>query len=451
MGRLPVIAIFDVGKTNKKVFLFDEGYHIVFEESVQLPETVDEDGFPCENVQLLTEWIETTFDRLDHSKDFFIKAINFSAYGASFVHLDEQHKPITPLYNYLKPYPRKLQNHFYQNYGGESAFALQTASPVLGNLNSGMQLYRLKYEQPSVFDRIQYSLHLPQYVSFVITEKTVSDITSIGCHTNFWHFEKNNYHDWVHVENIFPKLAPVHSSDQIIDTGKKLLSGIGLHDSSAALIPYHVCFNEPFALISTGTWCISLNPFNHTTLTAEELLKDCLCYMSHQGKPIKASRLFAGHEHEQQVKRLGQHFNKATDYYKTVQFNPAVISLPAATLGNQYVSFTEKELSQFDNYEVAYHEFMLDITMQQFTSTQLVLKGAPVNKLYVDGGFSTNPVYMNLLAIHFPDIEIYAGSIAQASALGAAIVLHEKWNNEVLPNNIIDLTLYKSSAPLYHI
>ena len=47
--------------------------------------------------------------------------------------------------------------------------------------------------------------------------------------------------------------------------------GIGLHDSSAALIPYLVNFSMPFVLISTGTWCISMNPFSKTALTAEEL------------------------------------------------------------------------------------------------------------------------------------------------------------------------------------
>ena len=55
--------------------------------------------------------------------------------------------------------------------------------------------------------------------------------------------------------------------------------GVGLHDSSAALIPLSASFNEPFILLSTGTWCISLNPFNHTMLSDYELNQDCLCYL----------------------------------------------------------------------------------------------------------------------------------------------------------------------------
>jgi len=55
--KLPVILIFDVGKTNKKLLLFDEDYKIVYEQTVQLKEIEDEDGFPCEDVFALTNWI----------------------------------------------------------------------------------------------------------------------------------------------------------------------------------------------------------------------------------------------------------------------------------------------------------------------------------------------------------------------------------------------------------
>jgi len=42
--------------------------------------------------------------------------------------------------------------------------------------------------------------------------------------------------------------------------------GFGVHDSSAALIPYLKAQKNPFLLISTGTWSISINPFNKEKL-----------------------------------------------------------------------------------------------------------------------------------------------------------------------------------------
>src|ERR1700744_5004164 len=252
---VPVIAIFDVGKTNKKLFLFDEHYKIVFEKSARFTETTDEDGDPCENLESLRLSVFESLREVFKLKEFSIKAINFSTYGASFVHVDEHGKAIAPLYNYLKEFPADLKEQFYDTYGGEAKLARETSSPVLGNLNSGMQLYRLKYQKPELFAQIKYSLHLPQYLSYLLTGKFYTDITSIGCHTGLWDFEKNDYHAWVYREGIAEKLAPIVSSDGVLQgnaAAHEKLVGVGLHDSSAALIPYLVNFTEPFVLISTG-------------------------------------------------------------------------------------------------------------------------------------------------------------------------------------------------------
>ncbi|HTF31747.1 MAG TPA: FGGY family carbohydrate kinase, partial [Flavitalea sp.] len=183
---MKVAAIFDVGKTNKKLLLFDEHYHLVYENSMQLPETVDEDGFICEDIHALTDWVISGFEQLSALSGYQVAALNFSAYGASFVHITRSGDPCAPLYNYLKPYPSHLQQQFYNRYGGEEAFSRCTASPILGSLNSGMQLYRLKYEQPEIFSTIRYSLHLPQYLSYILSGKPATDITSLGCHTGLW-------------------------------------------------------------------------------------------------------------------------------------------------------------------------------------------------------------------------------------------------------------------------
>jgi len=83
-----VIAIFDIGKTNKKLLLFDEHYNVVHEESRQLNEVKDEDGFACEDVELLTQWVNDSFESLLKDDRFQIKAINFPGYGARFVMCD---------------------------------------------------------------------------------------------------------------------------------------------------------------------------------------------------------------------------------------------------------------------------------------------------------------------------------------------------------------------------
>ena len=449
-----MIAILDIGKTNKKCFVFDADYRIVFEKTTQLPETADEDGDPCEDLGLLKNWVLESTREILADERFQIRAINCTTYGASFVHLDAEGRPLAPLYNYLKPFPPDLREQFFDTYGDESKIALETASPMLGHLNSGLQLYWLKHRKPKVFTQIKWSLHLPQYVSFLITGKespgdcpgdcaasdlkssggtVLSEITSIGCHTMLWDFRKNDYHDWVKAEGIADKFPPmVKSGDDLksgpianhqspINQSTNHQIGSGLHDSSAALIPYLASFDEPFVLISTGTWCISLNPFNDAPLTPEELAQDCLCYLTYEGKPVKAARYFGGHEHEQAVKKIATEFGLPEDFYKGGK-------VPATSAAG-----------------MAYLDFMRRLVEKQAASTRLAVGNSPVRRIFVDGGFSKNEIYMSLLAGAFPEMDIFAAEVAQATALGAALAIHTCWNPNPLPLHLISLKKY--SAP----
>jgi len=435
MNPIPVIAIFDVGKTNKKLFLFDEDYHIVFERSARFAEINDEDGFPCEDIELLKNWLLDLMNEISQMPQFHIKAVNFSAYGASLVFLDGQANCIPPLYNYLKPYPEKLGEQFYATYGDKEKFSLQTASPALGCLNSGLQLYRIKYEKPELFSKIKYALHLPQYLSYLLTGQKFSDLTSIGCHTTLWDFNRNDYHKWVFDEGVANKLAPIQSAGTLIQT-PNYKAGIGLHDSSAALIPYLMSFKEPFVLISTGTWSITLNPFNQSPLTIDELKNDCLNYLQYNGKTVKASRFFIGPAYEDGLKQLSARFNADIAKYANLDYSR---ELEKQLTGQQ---FDQENLSEKTLSQLAYYELIADLVERQKFSTDLVLAGTKVSHLFVDGGFSQNQVFMNMLTRAYPNLKVYSAFIPQSTALGAALAVHEYWNDAPVPLQLIQLKYY---------
>jgi hypothetical protein len=50
---------------------------------------------------------------------------------------------------------------------------------------------------------------------------------------------------------------------------------------------------------------------------------------------------------------------------------------------------------------------------------------------------------MQLLALSFPGIEVYAASVAQASSMGAALAIHKKWNSLPVPVDMVRLKYYK--------
>ncbi|MFT4860430.1 MAG: sugar (pentulose or hexulose) kinase, partial [Algoriphagus sp.] len=237
MEKLRVTAIFDIGKTNKKFFLFDENLREVFQTYSRFEDLADEDGFPAENLPAMSKWMIETFQAALALPEFEIKRLNFSTHGASFVHTDAAGNPATPLYDYLKPFPEELLANFYSENGGKMNFCRATSSPPLAMLNSGLQIYFVKYAKPEFFKHVSHCFHLPQYVSFLFTGEKTSDYTSIGCHTGLWDFEKNDYHDWVDRENIRELLPPIKSGKTILKTKPELGSipcGIGIHDSSAA-------------------------------------------------------------------------------------------------------------------------------------------------------------------------------------------------------------------------
>ena len=107
-----------------------------------------------------------------------------------------------------------------------------------------------------------------------------------------------------------------------------------IHVSSSALLPYLRAEQKPFLLISTGTWSITLNPFNQALLTDEELEQDCLNFLRLDGQAVKASRLFLGKEYKTQISSLLAHFAAPRQAHKEMAFNPAICQ--AISTRNQY-------------------------------------------------------------------------------------------------------------------
>ncbi|WP_304238414.1 FGGY-family carbohydrate kinase [Jiulongibacter sediminis] len=424
---MKTIAIFDIGKTNKKLLLFNEKYEVVYQYAEELAETEDEDGFPCEDLAALQVFLKTSFEKVQKDPSFEIVAVNFSGYGASFVYLDENGAELGPLYNYLKPFSEGLRNQLIQDYGSEESLSPETASPFLGNLNSGLQPYRLKNEKPDFFRKIKNALHFPQYLAYTFGAAPVTELTSIGCHTRLWDFKKNQYHQWVQKEGLADLFPPIQVSDTVFEKNG-LLVGVGLHDSSSALIPYLKSFSEPFILISTGTWSICLNPFNASPLTEEQLQQDCLSFISFEGHQVKASRLFAGQMHEDAVNTIAKYFEVKKDFFKSLR--PKEIESKR--------SFEKIELNNFKTPEEAYTAFMEDLIEKQIHALKLILT-PEIKQIFIDGGFSKNHFFLKGLKEAFPEIQFYAAELAQASSLGAALAIHDKWNDKTMPTDLISL------------
>lgn len=449
-----VIAIFDVGKTNKKLLLFDYNLKLVLEQEIRVAERFDDDGFESDDIELVEKWILESIQKLVHSDKYDLTALNFATYGATIVYLDESGKRIGPAYNYLKPIDEKIPERLYRRYGGQDEFCRRTASPALGMLNSGIQILWLKTAKPGIFDKVKYVLHLPQYLSYLVTGKICSEHTSIGCHTGLWDFDNMKYHPWVADNDLnLPEPVPVGTYTEVTIDGKKINVGIGIHDSSSSLAPYFSGNRGKFLLISTGTWCISMNPFNNEKLTVEQLDNDCLCYMSITRQPVKSSRLFLGNMHDTGVRMLNEHFRTTESFYKNVKYDPDLIRM----LANRYHgdrraffqsgpgsrAFREKiDLFDFKSFDEAYHQLMSELADLAQEAIKLILPDKDdIGNFYITGGFAKNRIFLKLLAKMFSSRKVYTSMISNSTALGAALVIYKSLD-EKEPELNLGLTEY---------
>ncbi|WP_136482881.1 FGGY-family carbohydrate kinase [Cognatitamlana onchidii] len=441
-----VTAVFDIGKTNKKFFLFDKDFKEVHKEYTSFDEIEDEDGHPTENLPALKKWLKEVFDRILEKKEFDVKAINFSTYGASFVHVDENGEPLTPLYNYTKPLDESIINSFFEDYGPREDFLKTTGCADLSMLNSGLQLYWLKKSKPEVYSKIKYSMHLPQYLSYVFTGIPLSEYTSIGCHTALWDYSKKDYHSWVYKEGINKILPPIVSTETSINmnyNGNRIKIGVGIHDSSAALLPYARSVKKKFVLVSTGTWSISFNPFTENPISTDTDDKDAINYMRINGRPVKAARLFLGNEYKIQVEKLNAKFGVDDDYHRNVKFDYDIYSELTKNFKKSFKweSLEDKTMPSettivFNNYEHAYHQLMLELVQLQIDCINRAIGNDTISRLYVDGGFSDNDLYIKLLSHEFRDKKLRTTNASLGSALGAAISISDtKLNSKFLKKN----------------
>ncbi len=430
-----VTAVFDIGKTNKKLLLFDQNFQLVFEQEEKFEETFDDDGFPCDDITRIENWLHQSIDELSQSKEYNLKAVNFTTYGASVVYLGEDGKCVSPLYNYLKKMPESIPLEIYEKYGGKTEFCRKTASPEMGMINAGLQVYWFKKTKPEQYAKVKHILNFPQYLSYIFTGKLVSDYTYVGCHTTMWDFDKMEYHTWLKREGIMlPQPISSKTTYPLTINGKTIKFGLGVHDSSASLVPYFKESKEPFVLCSTGTWVVIMNPFNNEPLTIDQLQNGCLCYLSTEMEQVKSSLLFLGYVHDVNVEKISGHFNVEKDAYKKVPLSPDLITEPTGDFSDRRVFFANGlppdhvdervDLSQFRSFDEAYHRLMTDFTQIAWEGLQMVFpKNDQTKTVYVSGGFNRNEIFIHLLKKWLPGKKIIASEVKNATALGAVMVM----------------------------
>jgi L-fuculokinase len=72
------IATFDIGKTNKKLIVFDEQLNPLFEDKAQIGEVV-RNGILCDDAERIVAWLKSSFRNA--VRKYNMKALSVTTHG----------------------------------------------------------------------------------------------------------------------------------------------------------------------------------------------------------------------------------------------------------------------------------------------------------------------------------------------------------------------------------
>jgi hypothetical protein len=166
--------------------------------------------------------------------------------------------------------------------------------------------------------------------------------------------------------------------------------------------------------------------------------------MSITRQPVKSSRLFLGHLHEVAVSMLAGHFGVQPDKFKLVK--PDKILLETCRKRNAEKRFFfdmlpySRELKDkydffvFKSYEEGYHQLMVELAELTIEAIDLIMPATDdIENIYITGGFSKNLLFLRLISDSYPSKNVYTSEIANATALGSALVIYNRLNPRIKP------------------
>jgi sugar (pentulose or hexulose) kinase len=297
------IAIVDVGKTRSKVSLWsEEGTLLQALDRGNL--SVERDGLAQLDVSGIAEWLTTALARMAGQAE--IKAIVPVAHGAAAVLVDAD-AAVCAL-DYEEPPPPDIVAAYDRE---RDTFNLTLSPRLPGGLNLGVQLFWLEQLFPELWPSRGRVLLWPQYWAHVFSGGMVSEVTSLGCHSDLWRPYDHRHSDLALRRGWVEPLGPLAPAGEPIGriagalaraTGlpRQCLVYCGLHDSNAALCDAKgmaELAGGPFSVVSTGTWFVCMSA-GASRLPTYDPTTDMLANVDVDGEPTPTARFMGGRDYE---------------------------------------------------------------------------------------------------------------------------------------------------------
>lgn len=414
------IAVIDIGKTNAKLALVDAT--TLAEVAVVTRPNRVLSGPPWPHFDLDGHWEFITATLRQFQTEHGIDAISVTTHGASAVLLDAQGNLAAPMLDYEHTGPDALAAEYDAI---RPPFAETGSARLPAGLNVGAQLHWQFATDPDLRARVATVLTYPQYWGYRLTGEMATDVTSLGCHTDLWNPWQGGLSSLAATLGIADRIAPPCKPADVLGTLRPAVAAltglpvqtpvmVGIHDSNASLYPHIAGRTGAFAVVSTGTWVVSMAVGGNPVML--DPARDLLVNVNALGAPVPSARFMGGREYET-IRSGSETPPDATT--RDAVLAGGVALLPAVEpasgpFAGRVMRWTAQPATD------AQRDLALSYYLALMTDTCLTLIGAG-GPAIIEGPFARNRDYLDMLASLRP-AGIEVAQSATGTSVGAAML-----------------------------
>ena len=434
------VAVFDVGKTNIKVVVFDAAGRVAAERgcaNIPLPPNA---RWPYLKLDTEGAWAFLIGALRELGAQFPIEAISIAAHGAAGVLVTDDDEALPAM-----DYEFAGCDDVAAEYEKVRPPFEETQSPNLTRgLNLGKQVFYFQRRYPAEFAAARAFLGYPQYWSWRLSGVAATEFTAMGAHTDLWRpYEgrPSSMVDKLGWRRLFPDMRKAWDTLGTIKPEVAAATGLapnvrvicGAHDSNASLVPHLLTRNDPFTVISTGTWVIIMAVGGTGELDPKA---DMLANVDVRGKPTPTARFMGGREY---AVLAGDAPADAEEADIARMIASGALALPA--FSNQGGPFSARKGVIEGKAPAAPKARAALATLYSalMTAHMLRLLEAP-GELIVEGGFTRSPAFAAVLARLMADRPVVIAPASAGAAAGAAMLAN--WGEPHSPPRLEPATVW---------
>src|SRR5579863_10496355 len=418
------VAVFDIGKTNMKVVVFDAAGAVAAERGHPNGSLVPDAQWPYLKLDTAGAFAFLIGALKDLGARFPIEAISISAHGAAGVLVTDQREALPAV-----DYEFDIDAAVAAEYDEVRPPFEETLSPNLPRgLNLGRQVFYLQRRFPAEFAAARAFLAYPQYWAWRLSGAAATECTSVGSHTDLWRPTEGKLSSMVDRlgwRRLFPPTRNAWDTLGTLTPEVAAATGLapevrvvcGAHDSNASLVPHLVSRRDPFTVISTGTWVIIMAVGGTARLDPKA---DMLANVDVRGEPVPTARFMGGREY---AVLAGDAPADADEADVEAVIASGTLALPAfSDQGGPFAS--RKGVIEGEAPATPKARAALATLYSALMTAHMLRRLEAPGELIVEGGFTRSPAFAAVLARLMPGRRVLIAPMSAGAAAGAAMLAH---------------------------